>query len=56
MPSENIIIYPINTGWAQADLGTYMFFKGPGGEKIEIPVLCYLVDTGATGFSSDLSA
>jgi glyoxylase-like metal-dependent hydrolase (beta-lactamase superfamily II) len=23
-----------------------MFFKGPGGEKTEIPVLCYLVDTG----------
>lgn len=46
MPIENTRIYPINTGWAQADLGTYMFFKGPGGEKIEIPVICYLVDTG----------
>ena len=39
-------IYPINTGWCEADLGTYMFFKGPGGQKIEIPVVCYLVDTG----------
>jgi len=46
MSVENTRIYPINTGWAKADLGTYMFFKGPGGQKIEIPVLCYLVDTG----------
>ncbi len=46
MSIEDTRIYPINTGWVQADLGTYMFFKGPGGQKIEIPVICYLVDTG----------
>ena len=39
-------IYPINTGWCQADLGTYIFMKGPGGKMIEIPVVCYLVSTG----------
>ena len=22
-------IYPINTGWLEADLGTYIFWKGP---------------------------
>jgi len=39
-------IYPINTGWCQTDLGTYMFFKGEAGKKIEIPVLCFYVDAG----------
>jgi len=39
-------IYPINTGWCQSDLGTYMFFKGEAGKKIEIPVLCFYIDTG----------
>jgi N-acyl homoserine lactone hydrolase len=46
MTVENTRIYPINTGWVEADLGTYIFFKGPGGQKIQIPVICYLVDTG----------
>ena len=39
-------IYPINTGWCQTDLGTYMFFKGEAGNKIQIPVLCFYVDAG----------
>ncbi|MDP7149186.1 MAG: N-acyl homoserine lactonase family protein [Nitrospinaceae bacterium] len=39
-------IYPINTGWLEADLGTYMFWKGEAGKKIWNPVICYLVDTG----------
>ena len=39
-------IYPINTGWCRADLGTYMFVKGEAGTKIDIPMMCYLVDTG----------
>jgi hypothetical protein len=46
MGTKKALIYPINTGWCKADLGTYIFFKGPGGEKIEIPVVCFLVDTG----------
>ena len=39
-------IYPINTGWLEADLGTYVFWKGPAGHKIWNPVYCHLVDTG----------
>ena len=39
-------IYPINTGWLEADLGTYTFWKGPAGEKIWNPVYCFYVDTG----------
>ena len=26
-------IYPINTGWLEADLGTYIFWKGPAGKN-----------------------
>ena len=39
-------IYPINTGWLEADLGTYTFWKGPAGKKIWNPCYCYYVDTG----------
>ncbi|HBY96111.1 MAG TPA: MBL fold metallo-hydrolase [Chloroflexi bacterium] len=39
-------IFPINTGWSKTDHGTYMFFKGQGGKKMEIPVICFYVDTG----------
>ena len=39
-------IYPINTGWLEADLGTYVFWKGPAGKKIWNPVYCFYVDTG----------
>lgn len=39
-------IYPINTGWLEADLGTYIFWKGPAGKKIWNPVFCFYVDTG----------
>jgi len=39
-------IYPINTGWLEADLGTYIFWKGPAGQKIWNPCFCYYVDTG----------
>ena len=39
-------IYPINTGWLEADLGTYIFWKGPAGKKIWNPVYCFYVDTG----------
>jgi len=39
-------IYPINTGWLEADLGTYIFWKGPAGKKYWNPVYCYYVDTG----------
>ena len=46
MPADDTRIYPLNTGWLEADLGTYMFFKGPAGEKIDVPALCFLVDTG----------
>ncbi|MDH7489326.1 MAG: N-acyl homoserine lactonase family protein [Anaerolineae bacterium] len=46
MSVANTRIYPINTGWAEADLGTYIFFKGPGGQKTEIPMICFYVDTG----------
>ncbi len=46
MTVADTIIRPINTGWCKADLGMYMFFKGEGGKKIDIPVICYYVDTG----------
>ena len=39
-------IYPINTGWLEADLGTYIFWKGPAGKKIWNPTICFYVDTG----------
>ena len=39
-------IYPINTGWLEADLGTYVFWKGPAGKKYWNPVYCHYVDTG----------
>ena len=39
-------IYPINTGWLEADLGTDIFGKGPAGKKIWNPVYCHYVDTG----------
>ncbi len=39
-------IYPINTGWLEADLGTYIFWKGPAGKKIWNPVYCFFIDTG----------
>lgn len=39
-------IFPINTGWLEADLGTYVFWKGPAGQKIWNPVYCFLIDTG----------
>ncbi len=35
-------IYPINTGWLEADLGTYIFWKGPAGKKYWNPVYCQL--------------
>jgi N-acyl homoserine lactone hydrolase len=46
MSVEETKIYPINTGWCEADLGTYMFFKGEAGAKIQIPMPCFFVDTG----------
>ena len=39
-------IYPINTGWLEADLGTYVFWKGPAGKKVWDPCFCFYVDTG----------
>ncbi len=55
MSAPDIKIHPINTGWLEADLGTYVYWKGPAGKKIWQPVYCYyieadgrrlLVDTG----------
>ncbi len=46
MTHQDPLIYPINTGWLQADLGTYIFWKGAAGKKIWNPVYCFLVDTG----------
>ena len=46
MGASDVKIYPINTGWLEADLGTYVFWKGPAGKKIWNPVYCFLVDTG----------
>ncbi|MFV0361316.1 N-acyl homoserine lactonase family protein [Tropicimonas sp.] len=39
-------IYPINTGWLEGDLGTYIFWKGPAGKKMWQPVYTYYIDTG----------
>ena len=38
-------IHPVNTGWLEADLGTYVFWKGPAGKKIWNPVYCHYVET-----------
>ena len=46
MSVEKTRIYPINTGWLEADLGTYIFWKGAAGKKIWNPTLCFYVDTG----------
>lgn len=46
MSVEKTRITPINTGWLEADLGTYVFWKGPAGKKIWNPVYCFLVETG----------
>jgi len=46
MSAKETRIYPINTGWCKADHGAYMFMKGDGGRKIDIPVVCFYVDTG----------
>lgn len=46
MAVEKTRIYPINTGWLEADLGTYIFWKGKAGEKVWTPTLCFYVDTG----------
>ncbi len=46
MPTKPISIYPINTGWLKADLGTYLFFKGAAGQNVDMPVTCYFIDTG----------
>ena len=46
MSVEKTRIYPINTGWLEGDVGTYLFWKGKAGEKIWTPVVCYYVDTG----------
>jgi N-acyl homoserine lactone hydrolase len=43
--SKNPRIFPINTGWLEADLGTYIFSKGPAGKKIWNPVICFYVAT-----------
>ena len=44
MSKEKTRIYPINTGWLEADLGTYIFWKGKAGDKIWNPTLCFYVD------------
>ena len=62
MSVEQTKIYPINTGWLEADVGTYIFWKGKPGEKIWNPVICYYVDTGEhkimidTGLSDEARA
>jgi N-acyl homoserine lactone hydrolase len=62
MSVEKTRIYPINTGWLEADLGTYIFWKGKAGEKVWNPTLCFYVDTGEhkimvdTGLSDEARA
>ncbi len=46
MAKKETRIYPINTGWCKADLGTYLYMKGEGGKQVDIPVVCFYVDTG----------
>ena len=46
MGAQETRIYPINTGWLEADLGTYIFWKGPAGKKIWNPTFCFYIDTG----------
>ena len=45
MQPTDIKITAINTGWLEADLGTYVFWKGKAGAKIWNPVMCFLVET-----------
>ena len=46
MSIEATKIYPINTGWVTLDHATYLFAKGTPGKKVDIPNICYYVDTG----------
>jgi glyoxylase-like metal-dependent hydrolase (beta-lactamase superfamily II) len=46
MSREQTRIVPINTGWIEGDLGTYLFWKGEAGKKIWMPVICFYIDTG----------
>ena len=46
MSIENTKIYPINTGWVILDHAVYLFFKGKPGVDVDIPNICYYVDTG----------
>ena len=39
-------IYPINTGWLEADLGTYVFLEGPCGKEDLESGLLFLVESG----------
>ena len=45
MNTRDARIFPINTGWLEADLGTYIFWKGPAGQKIWNPCYCYYIET-----------
>ncbi len=46
MSIANTRIHPINTGWLQTDHGTYLYLKGESGKKVDVPALCFFVDTG----------
>lgn len=46
MSIEKTKIYPINTGWVVLDHAVYLFFKGNPGVNVDIPNICYYVDTG----------
>ena len=46
MSVEKTRIYPINTGWVVLDHAVYLFNKGTPGKNVDIPNICYYVDTG----------
>ncbi len=46
MSVEKTKIYPINTGWVVLDHAVYLFNKGTPGKKVDIPNICFYVDTG----------
>jgi N-acyl homoserine lactone hydrolase len=46
MSVEKTKIYPINTGWVILDHAVYLFNKGTPGKNVDIPNICFYVDTG----------
>ena len=62
MTDSHPVIVPINTGWIEGNMGTYLFWKGNAAERVWMPVICFYIDTGThkilvdTGLSDEVHA